>query len=268
MMTRRSFLAAAPAAAFAQKESMEQRGKRVVEEALAALGGEKFLGMKDRVEAGRAYSFYNARLTGLSRAKIYTRYLVRPEPPQAGFFGVRERQSFGRKDKEESYVLFQEDGKAYDVTYRGAKEMADATYARYKDTTLRNVFYILRMRLGEPGLIVEGKGGDVVDYSPVEIVDFTDSDNRVVTVYFHRTTKLPVKQRFSRMNPQREQDEETTLYGNYRNVAGVMWPNTIERQRNGDKIFQIYSDTVTIDSGLPDTLFSLPPGTPDLGKEK
>src|SRR5581483_1352080 len=54
-------------------ETNEQRGKRVVNEALAALGGEHYLAMRDRLEAGRAYSFYNENLTGLALAKIYTR---------------------------------------------------------------------------------------------------------------------------------------------------------------------------------------------------
>ena len=59
-------------------ETKQERGKKIVEEALAAMGGDKFLEMKDRVESGRAYSFYRDRLTGLSVAKIYTRYLETP----------------------------------------------------------------------------------------------------------------------------------------------------------------------------------------------
>ena len=39
---------------WAQGESHQARGKRVVNEALAALGGDAFLHMQDRVETGRA----------------------------------------------------------------------------------------------------------------------------------------------------------------------------------------------------------------------
>src|SRR4051794_12157040 len=77
-----------------------QRGKRVVDEALAALGGDKFLAMTDRIESGRAYSFYRAELTGLAIAKIYTRYRTVPN----GKVAVEERQGFGKK--EDSSVLF------------------------------------------------------------------------------------------------------------------------------------------------------------------
>ena len=93
-MTYRIALVAAACAAAVQlaAETNLERGKRVVDEALAALGGEKFLAMADRIESGRAYSFYRERLSGLSLAKIYTRYLTRPEPPVPGYLGVRERQ--------------------------------------------------------------------------------------------------------------------------------------------------------------------------------
>ena len=64
--------------------------------ALAGLGGKQYLAMRDRVETGRAYSFYRQELSGLSIAKIYTRYLTRPEPPVPAFLGIRERQSFGK----------------------------------------------------------------------------------------------------------------------------------------------------------------------------
>ena len=55
-------------AALASAETSQEHGKRVVNEALTALGGDKFLAMQDRVEFGRAYSFYRQELSGLSFA--------------------------------------------------------------------------------------------------------------------------------------------------------------------------------------------------------
>src|SRR5437667_300932 len=49
-------------------ETRQERGKRVVDEALRALGGEAYLHMEDRIEMGRAYSFYREQLSGLSVA--------------------------------------------------------------------------------------------------------------------------------------------------------------------------------------------------------
>lgn len=239
-------------------ESKQERGKRVVGEALAALGGDRFLAMRDRVEAGRVYSFYREQLSGYSRAKVYSRYLVRPAPPLAGFFGVRERQAFGKD--EDSAVVFSDDGRGWDITFRGARPLPSELLARFRDSTLRNVLYMLRMRLGEPGLIIEGQGADVVTNQAVEIVDFTDGENRTVTVFFHASTKLPVRQVYHRRDPvSKERNEEVTLFSKYRDVGGgVMWPFNIMRERNGEKIFEIFSESVTVNQDLKDDLFTLP----------
>ena len=244
-------------ALLAPAQNRQERAKRVMDEALAALGGDHYLAMRDRVESGRAYSFYRERLSGLTRATIYTRYLVRPEPPPSGVFAIRERQAFGKG--EDSATLFTDD-KGWSITFRGARPLDEKLVARYKDSTLRNIFYIFRQRLGEPGLIFESQGIDVYENHPVEIVDITDADNRVLRVYFHQSTKLPIRQVFYRRDPiTKDRDEEVTLFSKFRDVGGgVQWPFTIQRERNGEKIFEIYSDSVTINRDLADNMFTLP----------
>ncbi|MGH9665449.1 MAG: hypothetical protein ACRD9L_13580, partial [Bryobacteraceae bacterium] len=179
-------LACAPTA---PGETIQERGTRVVKDALAALGGSRYLGMEDRVEKGRAYSFYREDLSGLAIATIYTRYLT---PKTSKGLGQRVRQAFGKN--EDSWDLFLEDGEGWDVTYHGARPIEQTLLDRYRDSTLNDVFYILREKWNTPGMIYESRGADVVDNQPVEIVDITDPDNRVVTVYFHQSTNLPVRQ--------------------------------------------------------------------------
>jgi hypothetical protein len=231
----------------------DQRAHKVIDDAIAALGGDKFLNMEDRVESGRAYSFYNDRLSGLSIAKIYTRYVTVAEGRTGQDLGVRERQAFGKN--EDSATVFRED-RAAEVNWRGAKELPADRFERYRDTTLRGIFYILRVRLHEPGLLFESRGMDVVDHLPVEVIDITDSENRVVTVYFHQSTKLPMKQKFTWRDPKtHEPSEEVTTYARYRDTSGIQWPQEISRERNGDKIYQIFAETVAFNQNLTDDLF-------------
>ena len=247
--------------ALMRAESSTERGKRVVMEALEALGGDKFLAMKDRTEAGRGYSFYRERLSGMARAKIYTRYL---DMPQKGELAIRERQAYGKE--EEQAIVFFPDGAGWEVTFRGARPLAQDRIDRYRDTTLHNVLYILRTRLREPGMTFESKGADVVDNMPVEIVDIVDGENRVTTVYFHQSTKLPIRQSFYRRDPKtKDRDEEVTLYSKYRDIGGgVQWPYAIQRERNGEKVFEMYSEEVKLNPSLPDKYFDLPPGAKKL----
>jgi hypothetical protein len=248
-------------------ETNQERGKRVVDEALAALGGKNYLAMRDRVETGRAYSFYREELSGLSIATFYTRYLTRPEPPVPAFFGVREREAFGKK--EDNSVLFTEND-AFEITFRGARPIAADRYTRFRESTIRDILYIIRMRLGEPGLTIESRHSDVIDNQPVEIVDITDNDNRIVTVYFQKTTKLPIRQVTERRDPKtHERNEEVTLYSKYRDVGGgVMWPFAIQRERNGEKIFSMFAESVKINQDLTDNMFTLPSDMKILGGKK
>jgi hypothetical protein len=256
---KRFALAVMFVAAFASSQSSttaaDERAKRVIAEAVAALGGDKFLAMEDRIESGRAYSFYNDRLSGLSIAKIYTRYLT-PDPARSGQeLAVRERQSFGKD--EVSAVVFREDGAA-NITYRGPKALPKEDFERYRESTLRNVFYIFRQRMKEPGLTFESRGSEVVDRLPCEVIEIIDAQNHVVTVYFHQVTKLPVKQVFTRVDPKtKDRIEEVTRFDRYREDGGIQWPRQVTRERNGDKIYQVFAESVVFNQNLTDDLFSI-----------
>jgi hypothetical protein len=234
-------------------ETAHERGKRVVNEALQAVGGKAYLAMEDRVESGRAYSFFRQQLEGLATAKIYTRYLT----PVAGKPSVRERQNFGKD--ESSGVLFNEVG-AWEITFRGARLLEPKRVENWRDGTLRNIFYILRQRLDEPGMDFYSRGSDLYENLPVEIVDITDTNGLTVSVYFSSTTKLPVRQVLKRRNPEyKDFDTEETLFAKYRDVGGgVLWPFSIRRSRNGEKLYEIYAESVQINKNLRDDLFTLP----------
>jgi hypothetical protein len=104
-------------------QDRQARGRQIVEEALAALGGERYLAMQNRVETGRAYSFYRDDISGLAVTTIYTKYVT----PAAGQLAVRERQAFGKE--EESATLFTGDA-GYQINYRGARPLGPEAFER------------------------------------------------------------------------------------------------------------------------------------------
>jgi hypothetical protein len=237
-------------------ETSQDHGKRVIDECVQALGGDRFLNMQTRVEEGHAYSFYRENLTGLSIARIYTRY-DSGVTDTAHQLAQHERDNFGKK---QDYATLFTDEEAWDVTYRGARPIAADRFARYRETTLHDIFYILRVRLHEPGWIFESKGADVIENHDVEVVDLTDAGNRTTTVDFDRITKLPVRQVFYRRDPvTKDRDEEITHFTKYVESDGVQWPYVIQRDRNGEKIYEIFSTSVRInDPKVRDDLFVLP----------
>ena len=242
------------AATLASAQDIQVRGKQLIDEMVKALGGDKFLSVQNRVETGRAYSFYNSQISGLSVAKFYTRYV--PEEKPGAKLAQQERQGFG---KDEFYfVILREEG-AWEVTYRGPKTLEKDQIRRHHDSVVHNIFYILRNRLKEPGLIFESRGTEVIDNMTVNMVDVIDSENRVVTVYIHQATQLPVRQDWVWRDPQtRERNDEVTRFSRYREVAGTQWPFQMHRERNGEKTYEMFADSVTINQNLDGELFAIP----------
>jgi len=243
-------------AALVVAQDAQVKGRQIVDDAIKALGGDKFLSVQNRVETGRAYSFFLDELSGLSVARFYTRYV--PVDPAKSGSELAQQEHHGLGKDEAFYRVFREEG-AWEVTYRGPTKIEKEQVERHHDATLFNIFYILRNRLKEPGLVFEARGSDVIENTPVNLVDIIDSKNRVVTVYFHPTTKLPLRQSFVWRDPEtRERFEEVTRFARYRDVSGTQWPFQTNRERNGRKIYEMFADSVVINQKIDEKRFAIP----------
>ncbi len=241
-------------------QTAPNKGRQIIDQAIAALGGDRFLHMQNRMASGRIYSFFHENLSGLDIAKIYVAY----HNSTGNGLAVTERQVLGKK-QDYSYLFLEDQG--WDVTYRGARPIPDEAWDRYARTTRNDILYFLRTRLNEPGLTFDYVGTDVYLSTHVEIVDITDSQDQTIRVYFDHNTLLPIRETYTWLDPQtKERNEEVTEFDKYRDAGGVMWPLSIERERNGYKTYQMFASKVEVDQALPPNIFELPPGAKRLRK--
>lgn len=238
------------------------QGKQVVDQAVAALGGDKFLNFHSRSAGGRMYSFFRNQISGFERVRLYTEYLS--TPPKDGL-AIRERQLLGKK-QDYSY-LYLPDG-AWELTFRGARPVDPEAWDRYRRTTRNDILYILKMRHDEPGMTFDYVGSQVQITRHVEIVDITDSTGQTVRVYFDHNSHFPVRQSFEWVDQATHQrNDEVTDYDKYRDIGGgIYWPWTVERARNGYKAFQIFAESMDVNEEAPPHTFELPAGAPILRK--
>lgn len=243
-------------------QTTPSKGKELADRVIAALGGDRFLNMRYRLATGRVYSFFHDELSAFDVAKIYTEYLF-PSPPKG--IAIREREVLGKK-QDYSYLFFPDQG--WDITYRGARPIDDERWDRYARSTANDVFYILKVRSKEPGLQFDYIGTDVYLGRHIEVLDISDAQDRTVRVYLDHNTMLPVHQTFTWLDPETKyRNDEVADYGKYRDIGGgIMWPFTIERQRNGYKIYQMFATTVEAGQPAPPKIFDLPPGVKMLKK--
>jgi hypothetical protein len=238
------------------------KGKQVVDEAVQALGGERFLNLHALHINARLYSFFHDRMSGYDIANIYTEYRY---DKSAKGLQLREREVLGKK-QDYSY-LFLED-QAFDITFRGARPLPDDRWASYVRTTTNDILYLLRYRYGEPGMEFDYIGNQVFITNHVEVVDITDAKGKTIRVYFDYNTKLPVRQSFQWLDPEtKEHNDEVTEFDKWRDAGdGIMWPFTIERERNGYKVYQMFANKVEANAALPANIFEFPKGAQILKK--
>lgn len=243
-------------------QNAPDKGKQIIDQAIAALGGDHFLHMQSRIASGRIYSFFHDQVSGFDVATIYTSYAA--QKPAKGL-AVRERELLGKK-KDYSYLFLEDEG--WDISFRGARPIPDENWERYERTTSNDILYLLRYRHDEPGMQYDYEGSQVELSTHVEVLDITDATGRTIRVYFDHNTHLPVHQSITWLDPDtRQHNDEVTEFDKWRDAGGgVMWPFTIERERNGYKVYQMFASKVEVDQPLPPDIFELPAGAKRLRK--
>jgi hypothetical protein len=238
------------------------KGRQMIDKAIVALGDSAFTHMRSVTTYGRIYGFFHDKLSGLDLARTYREY--DDELPAKGL-GVKERQVLGKK-QDYSYLYLAD--QAFDITFRGARPIPDESWQKYVRGTRNDILYILRFRMKEPGLQFDYIGSDVFLSNHVEVVEVSDAQDITIRVYFDHNSMLPIRQTYTWLDPAtHERNEEVTIYDKWRNAGfGVMWPFSIERERNGYKTYQSFCDSVEVDKALPAKIFDLPPGITILKK--
>jgi hypothetical protein len=223
------------------------KAEAILAETLAALGGENLHKIHTIEEQGRAYSFRRGNLSGLA----VIRQVTRPGAP-----AILERQYYGKKEDISSMVLYD---KLFDITYRGYTAADEETTERVKEGRLHNFFYIARQRLPHEKYLLEYLGTKILRSQQLVGIRLIDPEARVTDLWVDRSTKLPVRQEFVRRDPKTNLPiEEITEWDKYREVSGVNWPQYVVRESRGQKTFEMFTQTFTINPQVPDSVFQLP----------
>jgi hypothetical protein len=91
------------------------------------------------------------------------------------------------------------------------------------------------------------------------MIEIIDAENNAVTVYFHYTSKLPIRQVYAWRDDERIRHEEGTIFDKYKEAgSGVIMPRVVQRTRDGVKTFSMFAETVEVNAPLDDNTIGLP----------
>lgn len=257
--SRRALLVAAPFV-FVRRltgQTAQDKGRQHVYDALDALGGRKFLDIRDQAASGRAYSFYNASVRGLARITVYERFdEMQPNMPD-DWLPVSRREVY--TEKGDYFSLFV-NGKGWEVTFQGARPLPLDMIQRYRVGVRRDFFYFLRYRLNENGLYFYSPGMEIVDNTPTNAVEISDGEGETIKVFLRQSDALPHMGLYTRRDPKtRIPFEEKSIWSKYRAVeTGATIPWNIRKERDGEVVFEQFAGEVKVNTGVNPEIFKLP----------
>ena len=241
---------AAPTQSPAQDDN-QAKARAILDQMIAALGGQAYLTYQDISQEGRTYSFYQGKASGAGT--VFWRFWKWPDKDRFEFTKQRDVvQIFNGSD-------------AWEITFRGTAFIPKDKADDFQRRRAHSLEHVLREWLKQPGAALFYEGPAIAENQATDKITIMTAQNDAVTIYVDSLSHLPVKNSFVYRDPQyRDRDEDSEIWGNYRNVQGITTAFTYSRTHNGDTVTQRYLTNVTYNEGLPDALFQPqhpPPGT-------
>ena len=237
----------APATSASPAESSDHanaaKARRIVDQAIQALGGQAYLTWRTQSSEGRSYSFHHGEPNSVGT--LFWRFKEYPD---------KDRVEVTKK--RDIFQIFNGD-KGYEVTYRGVRDLEDKTELQpYLRRRHYSIDIVLREWLNAPGVALFYEGQPVAAQKQTDQVTIMNSKNEAVTLNFDVNTHLPVKKSFTWRDPtDRERNVEEEIYDNYRLIQGIMTPFDLTRTYNGDMASQVFLTAASYNKDFDVSMF-------------
>jgi outer membrane lipoprotein-sorting protein len=235
--------AAAQEKAYLAPEESAARAKALIQRAIEAMGGDAYLKARDVYCEGRFAQFGSTgQLSGYERVYDYV------------MFPDKNRTEFSKKRN----IIYVNNGdKAWSLDRGGVEDLPDQRGKDYLESLLTDLHYLFRFRLQEEGMVFRYTGRDTVDLKPVDWVELTDRDRRVIRIAFAQNTGLPVRASYVTRDPEtRVRTEETDYFSNYHNMGGIETALRIWKETNGRMTYQVFWDKCSYNTGVSEAHFT------------
>ena len=235
--------AAWPTAHFAStKDPGVQKAFQILNDMIKALGGDAYLNVRDMKSEGRAYAFYHGQPSG--QGNLFWRFWEWPD---------KERVEF---TKQRDIIELNVGDKGYEITYKGTATQDPQQFQEYLRRRDHSLEWVIRTWLGASDTIILYDGTAIVEQNLTDQVTILNSTNDSVTLSVDPRSHLPVRKTYSYRDPlDRQLDDESEVFSNYRLVQGIQTPFSVVRYRNGEMTSQRFITSVTYNNGFPPTMF-------------
>lgn len=244
-------------------EQSVAKAKQLLQQVIAALGGDAYLNVHDMDCDGRVaqigtndemmeYTLF--RDMWIFPDKNRTEYIIKGENTMLAFMLGMDSPYVSRGGV--LITLF--DGKDGWTLDKGGVSAQPAEAVRNFDEQVKTgMNNMLRERRNDPGVEIRYAGVDIIDLKEAEWIEFTDASHREMRLAVDHFTHLPVRWVVSKRDPDtKERTELSTSYTQYQTMDGVKTALSMVRERNGNKILQMFLQSCKYNSSLEAQLFT------------
>jgi len=227
----------------------EETIQKLFQDAIQAMGGDAFTNVKDMISEGQEFGFDNEGAS--SNMVKFVDYTKLPD---------KSRHESGNRKSELQITVFnleKNEGWLYDPA-KGTREAKPDEMKDFENVVKHSLDAIFRYRYKDPEnklfYLGPGEGHDVT----MEMVKIVDPANDETTVYFDRSSKLPMKIEYREVNRRGVRVRVVDEYGQWHMFQGVNTPLRLDGSINGRRSSQVFTNKITYNTNIPDSFFSKP----------
>jgi hypothetical protein len=240
----------------ASDQTQDERGRKLLDQMLEALGGDAWLHRKNVKELGHLARFFRGTPTGIVVDFTTIHQFADGDRPEAQRIGFITDKSMILPGKKIDVVQIWAANTGHEVTYKGNVTLPQDQiddYFRRQDHSIESIF---RVWLKSPGVMVVAEGSTMVERRLTERISILSANNDAVTLDIDATTHLPRRRTFEWRNATfKDHDEDAEEYDDWHTIQGLPTAFTLTRYHNGDMASQTFFSKIEYDVDLPPGTF-------------
>ncbi|MGA2074356.1 MAG: hypothetical protein ABSH52_12715 [Terriglobia bacterium] len=220
---------------------VDPKAQQIFDRLIQVLGGPAFLKVRRLTTRGRTFSIRNEATSAYAPFESYVEY---PD---------KRRFSYG---KSKPVILINNGDQAWELDQMGMTTQLPEQVLRWKVSNRYSLENLLRLRIHEPGILIQTGGVDFVDNVATQSLDMVDAQGTQVKLDLNRQTLLPVSVTYRVHDPKTgDWNDFADVYSEYKNIDGVTTPMHIARFMDGDRVSEVFRSFAHYDDDYPATYF-------------
>ncbi len=234
----------------------EQRGRTLINQMIAALGGDAWLNRASIEAEGHGSVFFRGAPDPYIVEYKQTERLPGSGQPWALRRGFLTPRGMIMPGKKIDVVQIWKDGHGYEVTYKGTTDLPKDQVDEFYRVRAHSIEEVVHNWINQPDVMIVAEGTSMVGRRLADKVTVLTASNDAVTLELDVNTHLPMRRTFQWRNPQfKDLDEYSEEYDDYHSFQGLPTAMTITSYKNGDMSGQRYLTKVTYNLPADPSLF-------------